>query len=125
MVVFFLNLHHFPFGEVNRLQTFCFRTFTGYIRSTPCVVIEGETLCPPFNIRCRWFAGKFIVQSLSTINHFIFDTLFSLFFLWRYVKKSLPVLSLRVNSLSSFLPYIFNTLKPTLYKFFYISLLLF
>lgn len=89
----------------------------GYIRSTHCAAIKVETLCPPLNIRCRWLAGKFILKSLSTSNHLIFDTFYSLIFLWQYVKKSFPVLLLTANSILSFLPYILNTLKLSRYEF--------
>jgi hypothetical protein len=81
----------------------------GYLRSTLTPAIEVETVCPPFNIRCRWLAGKFLLKSLSNSNSIIFDTFFSLFLNWRYVQKSLPVLSLTANSLSSFPEYIFSS----------------
>jgi hypothetical protein len=81
----------------------------GYLRSTPTSAIEVETVCPPFNIRCRWLAGKFLLKSLLNSNSFIFDTFFSLFLNWRYVQKSLPVFSLTDNSLSSFPEYIFSS----------------
>ena len=95
----------------------------GYVRSTPCPAIEVETVCPPFNIRCRWLAGKFILKSLSHSNHLIFDTYYSLYLNWRYVPKSMPVLSIIANSLSDFYQYIINSDKLFLYEQPYDSLL--
>lgn len=34
-----------------------------YVRSTPCPAIKVEAACPPFNIRYRWLAGKYILKS--------------------------------------------------------------
>ncbi|KAL4097697.1 hypothetical protein QTP88_022428 [Uroleucon formosanum] len=85
------------------------KTIMGYLRFTPTPAIKVETVCPPFNIRCRWLAGKFLLKSFSDSKSTIFDTFFSLFLNLRYVKKSLPVLSLTTNSLSSFPEYIFST----------------
>jgi len=56
----------------NKHQTSCLRTIMGYVRSTPCPAIEA--LCPPFNIRCRWFVGKFLLKSLSHSDYHIFHT---------------------------------------------------
>jgi len=51
----------------------------GYVRSTPCPAIKVETICSPFNIRCQWLAGKFILKSLAHFNHLIFNIYYSLF----------------------------------------------
>jgi len=95
----------------------------GYVRSTPGPAIEVETICPPFNIRCRWLAGKFILKSLALSNHNIFDTFFSLYITWRYTSKSMPVLSIAANSLANFHQYILNSYKLPLYDQPYDSLL--
>ncbi|KAL4119443.1 hypothetical protein QTP88_012252 [Uroleucon formosanum] len=29
----------------------------GYVSSTPCPAMEVESICPPFNIRCRWLTA--------------------------------------------------------------------
>jgi len=97
------------FNKFNKLQSSCLRTIIGYLRFTPTPAIEVETVCPPFNIRCRWLAGKFLLKSFSDSKSTIFDTFFFLLFNWRYVKKSLPVLSLTTNSLSFFHEFIFTT----------------
>jgi hypothetical protein len=63
----------------------------GYVSSTSCPTMEVESTCPPFNIKCRWLAGKFLLKSLSYSDHRIFDTYYSLYLNWRYVSKSMPV----------------------------------
>jgi len=95
----------------------------GYVRSTPGPAIEVETICPPFNIRCRWLAGKFILKSLAYSNHNIFDTFYSLYITWRYTSKSMPILAIAANSLSNFHQYVLNSYKLPLYEQPYDSLL--
>ena len=95
----------------------------GYLKSTPLPAIEEESMCPPFNFRCRWLAGKFLLKSLSVSNLKIFDIFYSLFQSWRYVPKSLPVLSLTANSISSFHQYILTYARPPLYEYDYDSFL--
>jgi len=46
--------------KINKLQISCLRNIMGFVKSTPCPVIEVEANCVPFNIRCRWLAGKFL-----------------------------------------------------------------
>jgi len=95
----------------------------GYVRSTPCPAIEVEDLCLPFNISCRWLAGKFLLKSLSHSDHHIFQTFYSIYLNWRYVPKSMPVLSDIANILLDFYQYIICTDKPPLYEQPYDSLL--
>jgi ribonuclease HI len=109
--------------KLNILQSNCLRSIMGYVKSTPLPAIEVETICPPFNIRCRWLAGKFLLKSLSHSNSSLFDTFYSLFLSWRYVPKSLPVLSLAANSISPFHQYIFTHTKIPLYEQAYDSFL--
>ncbi|KAL4142166.1 hypothetical protein QTP88_004679 [Uroleucon formosanum] len=109
--------------KINILQTSCLRTIMGYVRSTPGPAIEVETSCPPFNIRCRWLAGKFILKSLANSNHIIFDTFYSLYITWRYTPKSMPVLAIAANSLSNFHQYVLKSNKLPLYEQPYDSLL--
>ena len=66
-------------NNINKLQISCLRSIMGYLRSTPCPVIEVESNCAPFNIRCRWLANKFMLKQLSHSNHTIFDMYYSLF----------------------------------------------
>ena len=110
-------------NKINKLQIACLRIIMGYVRSTPGPAIEVESTCPPFNIRCRWLAGKFILKSLAQSNQFIFDTYYSLFLNWRYTPKSIPVLSIAANSLSNFYQYIIKSNKPQIYEQSYESLL--
>ncbi|KAL4126363.1 hypothetical protein QTP88_010585 [Uroleucon formosanum] len=107
--------------KINKHQTSCLRTIIGYVRSTSCPAIEA--LCPPFNIRCRWLAGKFLLKSLSHTDHHIFDTFYSLYLNWRYVPKSMPVLSVIANILSVFHQYVMSSDKPPIYEQSYDSLL--
>ena len=109
--------------KINILQTSCLRTIMGYVRSTPGPAIEVETTCPPFNIRCRWLAGKFILKSLAHSNHNIFDTFYSLYITWRYMPKSMPVLSIAAYSLSNVHQYIIKSNKLPLYMQCYDSIL--
>uniref|UniRef100_A0A2H8TL40 RNA-directed DNA polymerase from mobile element jockey n=2 Tax=Melanaphis sacchari TaxID=742174 RepID=A0A2H8TL40_9HEMI len=102
--------------KINMLQSSCLRTIMGYVRSTPGPAMEVETFCPPFNIRCRWLAGKFILKSLAHSNHIIFDTFYSLYITWRYTPKSMPVLSIAANSLSNFHQFVLNSYKLPLYE---------
>jgi len=95
----------------------------GYVRSTPGPAIEVETICPPFNIRSRWLAGKLILKSLARSNHNIFDTFYSLYITWRYTAKSMPVLSIAANSLSNFHQSVLKSYKLQLYEQPYDSLL--
>jgi hypothetical protein len=95
----------------------------GYVRSTPGPAIEVETICPSFNIKCRWLAGKFILKSLALSNHIIFDTFYSLFVTWRYTPKSMPILSIAANNLSNLHQYVINLNKFPLYEHPYDSLL--
>jgi len=88
----------------------------GYVKSTPDPAIEIDLTCPPFNIRCRWLAGKFILKSLAHSNHNIFDTFYSLFITWRYTFKSLPVLTIAANSPSNFHQYVIKSNKLLLYE---------
>jgi hypothetical protein len=88
--------------KINKLQTSCIRTTMGYVSFTPCSAMEVEYTCPPFNIRCCWLTGKFLLKSLSYSDHRIFDTYYSLYLNWQYVPKSMPVLSILVHSFSNF-----------------------
>ncbi|XP_026819622.1 uncharacterized protein LOC113558364 [Rhopalosiphum maidis] len=110
-------------NKINKLQISCHRNIMGYLRSTPCSVIEVESDSAPFNIRCRWLASKFLLKQLAHSNNHIFDMYYSLFLTWRYVPKSLPILSLTANSLSNFHQYILNSTKLPLYEQSYESLL--
>jgi len=109
--------------KINILQASCLRTIMGYVRSTPVPAIEIETNCPPFYIRCRWLASKFILKSLAHPNNDIFDTFYSLSITWRYTSKSLPVLSIAANSLYNFRQYVIRPNKFSLYEQSYESLL--
>ncbi|XP_060846488.1 uncharacterized protein LOC132926168 [Rhopalosiphum padi] len=111
--------------KINKHQTSCLRNIMGYVRSTPRPAIEVETLCPPFNVRCRWLAGKFLLKSLSHTDHYIFDTFYSLYLNWRYVPKTMPVLSDIANVLSVFHHYVMRSDKPPIYNQSYDSLLYF
>jgi hypothetical protein len=95
----------------------------GYVSSTPCSAMEFESTCPPFNIRCRWLAGKFLLKSLSYSDHRIFDTYYSLYVNWRYVPKSMSVLSIIAHSISNSHQYIINSTKLPLYEQSYDSLI--
>jgi len=109
--------------KINMLQLFCLRTIMGYVKSTPGPAIEIETTRPFFNIRCRWLAGKFILKSLAHSNLNIFDTIYSLFIIWRCTSKSLPIISISANSLSNFYQYVIKSNKLLLYEQPYDSLL--
>ena len=109
--------------RLNKVQTSCLRNIMGYVRSTPLPGIEVESTCPPFNIRSRWLAGNFLLKSLSQANCAIFDTYYSLFLTWRYIPKSLPVLSLTANSISPFHQYIITHTKHPVYEIAYETLL--
>lgn len=82
------------------------------MKLSPYPAIMVEYSCPPFNMRCRWLASKFLSLSSSSI----FDTFYSLFLIWRYVLKFLPVLSLTANSISNFHHYILTFTKPSMYE---------
>lgn len=96
----------------------------GYVRFTPSSATEAETACPPFNIRCRWLVGKLILKSLAHSNHNIFDIYYSLIITCRYTSKSIPVLSIAVNTLFNFHLYTKKSNKLQLYGQHYDSLLL-
>jgi len=95
----------------------------GYVNSTPCPTIEVESICSPFNIRCRWLAGKFILKSLSHSNHLIFDIYYSLYLNWRYLSLkplqsyllSLIPFPVSTNSSSTQLNFLFMSFHMTLY----------
>lgn len=93
-----------------------------YVISTPWPAVEIESICLPFNIRCVWLAGKFILKSLSH-NHLIFDIYYSLYLIWLYVSKSTPFLSIIANAVSCFYQFTLNSVKLPLYELPYDSLL--
>ncbi|KAL4119211.1 hypothetical protein QTP88_012055 [Uroleucon formosanum] len=111
-------------NRLNKVQSSSLRSIMGYVRSSPLPEIEVESSCPPFNIRCRWLAGKFLLKSLSHSSSPIFDLFYSLFLTWRYVPKNLPVLSLVANSVSPFHEYILTNIKLPIYEIGYQALLL-
>lgn len=88
----------------------------GYLQSTPCPVIEVETNCALFNIRCRWLANKYLLKQLAYSNHDIFDMYYSLFLTWRYVPKSIPILSIAANSLLNLHQFTIKLTKLPLYE---------
>lgn len=94
----------------------------GYIRSSPSPAIEVETAFPPLHIRYRWLAGIFLLKYLSHSNHLIFDIYHSLFFSWRYVPKSMTILSFAANSIPPFSQFILNAPKLPPYDQSYDSL---
>jgi len=96
----------------------------GFVKSTPCPVIEVEANCALFNIICQWLAGKFLLKSLAYSNHFSFDMFYSLFLSWRYVSKSMPILPILARALLNFHQYIFcKSSKLPLYEQSFESLL--
>ncbi|KAL4099050.1 hypothetical protein QTP88_023545 [Uroleucon formosanum] len=111
-------------NRLNKVQSSFLRSIMGYVRSSSLPAIEVESSCPPFNIRCRWLAGKFLLKSLSHSSSPIFDLFYSLFLTWRYVPKNLPVLSLVANSVSPFHEYILTNIKLPIYEIGYQALLL-
>ncbi|KAL4150005.1 hypothetical protein QTP88_003854 [Uroleucon formosanum] len=111
-------------NRLNKVQSSSLRSIMGYVRSSPLPAIEMESSCPPFNIRCRWLAGKFLLKSLSHSSSPIFDLFYSLFLTWRYVPKNVPVLSLVANSVSPFHEYILTNIKLPIYEIGYQALLL-
>lgn len=78
--------------------------------------MEVESICPPFNIRCRWLAGKFLLKSLSHSDNHIFGIYYSLYLNWRYIPKSVPVLSIIAHYISNFHQYIIKSTKLPLYE---------
>jgi hypothetical protein len=78
------------------------RNIMGFVKSTLCPVIEVEANSAHCNIRCLWLACKFLLKSLAYSNHLIFDMFYSLFLSWRYVPKSMPILSISTSALSNF-----------------------
>jgi hypothetical protein len=102
--------------KINKLQISCLRNIMGYLRSTPCPIIEVESNCAPFNIRCRWLTNKFILKQLAHSNHPIFDMYYSLFLTWRYVTKSIPILAISAYSLSNFHQFILKSTKLPCYE---------
>ncbi|KAL4112254.1 hypothetical protein QTP88_016075 [Uroleucon formosanum] len=111
-------------NRLNKVQSSFLRSIMGYVRSSPLPAIEVESSCPPFNIRCRWLAGKFLLKSLSHSSSPIFDLFYSLFLTWRYVPKNLPVLSLVANSVSPYHEFILTNIKLPIYEIGYQALLL-
>jgi hypothetical protein len=109
--------------RLNKVQSSCLRCIMGCVRPSPLPGIEVKSLCPPFNIRCRWIAGKFLLKSLSRSNCSIFDTFYSLFLTWRYIPKSLPVFSLTANNISPFHQYISTSMKFCVYEIAYEALM--
>lgn len=122
MVVSFSDLL-FSQIEKNKLQISGLRNIMGFVKSTPCPAIEIKSNCVPFNIRCYWLASKFLLKFLTYSYHSIFDMFFSLFLSWRYVPKTMPILSIAANSLSNFHQYIYKSTKLPLYNQSFESLL--
>ena len=119
---FFGSAYFSNWKKINKLQISCLRTIMGYVFSTPCPAIEVESICSPFNIRCRWFAGKFILKSLSLSYHLIFDIYYSLYLNWRYAPNplqsyllSLMIFRVSTNSPSTQLNFLFMSFLMTLY----------
>jgi hypothetical protein len=50
--------------KINKLQISCIRNIMDYVSSTLCLAMEVESICPPFNIRCRRLAGKFLLINI-------------------------------------------------------------
>lgn len=72
-------------------------------------------MCPPFNIRCRWLAGKFLLKNLSFHYSEIYNSFLDIYYSWRYVHKSLPILSSVAYSLTSTRNFIIKYNKLPLY----------
>ncbi|XP_025418121.1 uncharacterized protein LOC112688914 [Sipha flava] len=111
-------------NKLNKLQVSCLRTIIGALRSTPSPAVEVETACPPLHIRCRWLAGKFLLKSLANLHPDIFYDYLEIYYSWRYVSKSLPILALTAHSLALIREYIIKSDKLPLYETNFPSLLL-
>ena len=103
-------------NKLNKLQIACLRSIIGALKSTPSPAIEVETTCQPLNLRCKWLAGKFLLKNLSTKDAHIFNSFLDIFYSWRYIQKSLPVLASMAHSLISTRDHIYNSTKPPLYE---------
>jgi len=69
-------------------------------------VIEVETACPPFEFRCKRLAGKFLLKNLAFRSPGIFNLFLEIYFSWRYVPKTMPMLSNMACSLLDFKQFI-------------------
>lgn len=108
--------------KINNLQNSCLKSIIGALKSTPNAAVEIETACPPFNIRNRWLAGKFLLKNFSLRHSTIFNSFLDIYFSWRYVKKSLPILASTAYSLSSIRNFVTNSKILPLYEINYLAL---
>lgn len=111
-------------NKINKLQISCLRSIIGALRSTPSPAIEVETSCQPLHIRVKWLASKFLLKHLSKKDSYIFNSFLEVYYSWRYVQKSLPVLATTAHSLAVTRNYIIQTNKLPIYLTNFQSLLL-
>lgn len=98
-------------NKLNNLQISCLRSIISALKSTPSPAIEVEMACPPYDIRCRWLAGKLLLKCLTNRDPAIFNSFLDIYSSWRYVQKSLPVLASIAHSLADTRYFIFNSYK--------------
>ncbi|KAL4098867.1 hypothetical protein QTP88_023385 [Uroleucon formosanum] len=108
--------------KINNLQNSCLKSIIGALKSTPNAAVEIETYVPPFNIRNGWLAGKFLLKNFSFRYPTIFNSFLDIYFSWRYVKKSLPILASTAYSLTSIRDFVINSKKLPLYEINYMAL---
>ncbi|KAL4152897.1 hypothetical protein QTP88_000730 [Uroleucon formosanum] len=88
-------------NKIQKLQTSCLRSILGALKSTPSAAIDIEAVCQPLELRCKLLAGKFLLRDLYKRTPCIFNTFIDVFFAWRYVNRSVPVLVSVAHSLST------------------------
>lgn len=110
-------------SKLNQLQTSCIRSILGALKSTPLPILEVEAVCQPLNLRSKWLAGKFLLKDISNHHPNIYNIFIDVFFSWRYVTKSIPVLASIAHSLMSSSNYIIKVDKLPLYEANFASLL--
>jgi len=108
-------------NKIQKLQLACLRSILGALKSTPSTAIDIEVVCQPLELRCKLFAGKFLLRDLSKR---IYNTFIDVFSAWRYVSRSVPVLASVAHYLSATQNYIITSNKLPLYEADFSSLVL-
>jgi len=85
-----------------------------------------ECACPPFGLRSRRLAGKFLLKTLSSSNHSLFQMFVFIKSSWSYVDKTLPIPASVAFSFSTFSPLVYRpSLRLQIYDTPYAALSIF
>ena len=89
----YANAAHAHLVRLDRVQHQALWWILGACKTTPIADLHAETKIPPLNIRRIYLTNKYVLHSLSLINHHSLKCMSTIYQKWRFASSKIPLLS--------------------------------